>query len=156
MIQPLRCSSWRRTPRRILLHRQQMKSLLTRRKTLVSRSSLGRAASSVNTEKESSIRSLARLSSSSDGGPNGGFYHDQCRDDPVTDFKLWRMIYRTKSRDFPAQHPCEKYRATEKRVFEAMARLDPVYMGRKSKNDIVFQAGDLRRGVAREVIRCRP
>ena len=29
-------------------------------------------------------------------------------------------------------------------MFQSMARLDPVYMGRKSKNDIVFRAGDLR------------
>ena len=54
------------------------------------------------------------------------------------------MIYRTKSREFPPQHPCEKYRANETRVFQAMARLDPVYMSRKSKKDIVFRAGDLR------------
>ena len=84
------------------------------------------------------------LSKQKHGGPHGGFYHDHCRNDPVTSFKLWHTVYRTKSRDFPAQHPCEKYRATEKRVFEAMARMDPVYMGRKSKNDIVFRAGDLR------------
>ena len=84
------------------------------------------------------------LSKQRHGGPHGGFYHDHCRNDPVTSFKLWHMVYRTKSSDFPAQHPCEKYRATERRVFEAMARLDPVYMGRKSKNDIVFRAGDLR------------
>ena len=62
----------------------------------------------------------------------------------MTSFKLWHMVYRTKSSDFPAQHPCEKYRATERRVFEAMARMDPVHMGRKSKNDIVFRASDLR------------
>ena len=84
------------------------------------------------------------LSKQRHGGPHGGFYHDHCRNDPMTSFKLWHMVYRTKSSDFPAQHPCEKYRATERRVFEAMARLDPVYMGRKSKNDIVFRAGDLR------------
>ena len=46
--------------------------------------------------------------------------------------------------DFPPQHPCEKYRANETQVFQAMARLDPVYVGRKSKNDIVSRAGDLR------------
>ena len=85
------------------------------------------------------------LSKQKHGGPHGGFYHDHCRNDPITSFKLWHMRYRTKSRDFPAQHPCEKYRAQERRVFEAMARMDPVYMGRKSKNDIVFRAGDLRR-----------
>ena len=84
------------------------------------------------------------LSKQRHGGPHGGFYHDHCRNDPVTSFKLWHMVYRTKSSDFPAQHPCEKYRATERRVFEAMARMDPVYMGRKSKNDIVLRAGDLR------------
>ena len=84
------------------------------------------------------------LSKQKHGGPHGGFYHDHCRNDPITSFKLWHMCYRTKSRDFPAQHPCEKYRAQERRVFEAMARMDPVYMGRKSKNDIVFRAGDLR------------
>ena len=78
------------------------------------------------------------LSKQKHGGPHGGFYHDHCRNDPITSFKLWHMCYRTKSRDFPAQHPCEKYRAQERRVFEAMARMGPVYMGRKSKNDIVF------------------
>ena len=81
------------------------------------------------------------LSKQRHGGPHGGFYHDHCRNDPVTSFKLWHMVYRTKSSDFPAQHPCEKYRATERRVFD---RMDPVHMGRKSKNDIVFRAVDLR------------
>ena len=71
------------------------------------------------------------LSKQKHGGPHGGFYHDHCHNDPITSFKLWHMIYRTKSRDFPAQHPCEKYRATERRVFKAMARVDPVYVGRK-------------------------
>ena len=69
---------------------------------------------------------------------------EKVRQGVITSFKLWHMCYRTKSRDFPAQHPCEKYRAQERKVFEAMARLDPVYMSRKSKNDIVFRAGDLR------------
>ena len=49
---------------------------------------------------------------------------------------------RTQSADFPAQY--EKYRAAETQVFQSMARLDPVYMGRKSKNDIAFKAGDVR------------
>ena len=84
------------------------------------------------------------LRSQKHGGPHGGFYHDNCRNDPVTAFKLWHMCCRMESRDFPPQHPCEKYRASETKVFQAMARLDPVYMGRKSKNDIVFRAGDLR------------
>ena len=75
---------------------------------------------------------------------HGGFYHDNCRNDPVTSFKLWHMCYRMESNDFPPQHPCEKHRANDTKVFQAMARLDPVYMGRKSKNDIVFRAGDLR------------
>ena len=79
------------------------------------------------------------------GGPHGGFYHDHCRNDPITAFKLWHMSYRMRNNDeFPPQHPCEKYRAHETDVFRAMARLDPVYMGRKSKNEIVFRAGDLR------------
>ena len=72
------------------------------------------------------------LSTQRHGGPHGGFYHDNCRNDPVTAFKLWHMIHRTKGRDFPPQHPCEKYRANETRMFQSMARLDPVYMGRKS------------------------
>ena len=78
------------------------------------------------------------------GGPRAGFYHDNCRNDPVVSFKLWHMCYRTQNANFPAQHPYEKYRANETQVFQAMARLDPVYMGRKSKNDVVFGAGDLR------------
>ena len=84
------------------------------------------------------------LRSQRHGGPYGGFYHDNCRDDPVVSFKLWHMCYRTQSADFPAQHPYEKYRANETQVFQCMAKMDPVYMGRKSKNDIVFMAGDLR------------
>ena len=73
--QPLRCcpmllSCWKRTPRLILVRdgwilSQRMKSLLTRRRTLVSRSSSGRAESSVSTEKKNSIRNFARLSGSS-------------------------------------------------------------------------------------------
>ena len=93
---------------------------------------------------QESCSPIRLLSKQKHGGPHGGFYHDHCRNDAVTDFKLWHMVYRTKSSDFPAQHPCEKYRATERRVFEAMARVDLVYMGRKSKNDIVFRASDLR------------
>ena len=93
---------------------------------------------------QESCSPIRLLSKQKHGGPHGGFYHDHCRNDAVTDFKLWHMVYRTKSSDFPAQHPCEKYRAAERRVFKAMARMDPVYMGRKSKNDIVFRAGDLR------------
>ena len=85
------------------------------------------------------------LRSQKHGGPHGGFYHDNCRNDPITDFKLWHMTYRMGDvRNFPPQHPCEKYRAHETYVFQAMARMDPVYMNRKSKNDIVFRAGDLR------------
>ena len=80
------------------------------------------------------------LRSQRHGGPHGGFYHDNCRDDPVVSFKLWRMCYRTQSANFPAQHPCEKYRANETQVFQRMAKMDPVYMGRKSKNDIVFSS----------------
>ena len=67
-----------------------------------------------------------------------------CRDDPVVSFRLWHVCYRTQNADFPAKHPYEKYRANETQVFQSMARMDPVYMGRKSKNDIVFRAGDLR------------
>ena len=78
------------------------------------------------------------------GGPHDGFYHDNCRDDPVVAFKLWHMCYRTQNADFPAQHPYEKYRANETQVFQFIAKTDPVYMGRVSKNDIVFRAGDLR------------
>ena len=59
-------------------------------------------------------------------------------------FKLWHMYYRTQNRDFPAQHPHEEYRAAEMQVFQSMARLDPVYMGRKSKNETAFRAGDVR------------
>ena len=92
------------------------------------------------------------LSKQKHGGPHGGFYHDHCRNDPITSFELWHMVYRTKSRGFPAQHPCEKYRASERRVFEAMARMDPVHMGRKSKNDIVFRAGDLRSSYDEELL----
>ena len=77
---------------------------------------------------------------------NGGFYHDNCRNDPVLAFKLWHMCYRTQNADFPAKHPYKKYRyrANETQVFQCMANMDPVHMGRKSKNDIVFRAGDLR------------
>ena len=74
-IQLLRCcpmplSCWKRTPRRILLRdgwilSQRMKSLLTRRRTLVSHSSLERAVSSVSTEKENLTRNSARPSGSS-------------------------------------------------------------------------------------------
>ena len=78
------------------------------------------------------------------GGPHGGFYHDNCRDDPVVAFKLWHMCYRTQNADFPAQHPYEKYRANETQAFQRVAKKNPVYMGRKSKNDIVFRAGDFR------------
>ena len=92
------------------------------------------------------------LRSQKHGGPHGGFYHDNCRNDPVTSFKLWHMCYRMESNDSPPQHPCEKYRASETKVFQAMARLDPVYMGRKSKNDIVFRAGDLRRTYDEELL----
>ena len=67
-----------------------------------------------------------------------------CRDDPVVSFKLWHVCYRTQNADFPAKHPYEKYRANETQVFQSMARMDPGYMGRKAKNDIVFRAGDLR------------
>ena len=84
------------------------------------------------------------LRSQRHGGPHGGFYHDNCRNDPVVAFKLWHMCYRTQNADFPAQHLYEKYRANETQVFQRMAKMDPVYMGRKSKNDIVFRAGDLR------------
>ena len=57
-------------PRRILLRdgwilSQRMKSLLTRRRTLVSHSSLERAVSSVSTEKENLTRNSARPSGSS-------------------------------------------------------------------------------------------
>ena len=92
------------------------------------------------------------LRSQRHGGPHGGFYHDNCRDDPVTSFKLWHMCYRMQNAEFPPQHPCEKYRANETQVFQAMARLDPVYMGRKSKNDIVFRAGDLRSTYDKELL----
>ena len=78
------------------------------------------------------------------GGPHVGFYHDNCRDDPVVAFKLWHMCYRTQNAAFPAQRPYEKYRANETQVFQLIAKMGPVYMGRVSKNDIVFRAGDLR------------
>ena len=68
------------------------------------------------------------LRSQRHGGPNGGFYHNDCRNNPVISFKLWHMCYRTQNADFPPQHPCEKYRANETQVFQAMARLDPVYI----------------------------
>ena len=95
------------------------------------------------------------LRSQRHGGPHGGFYHDNCRDDTVVAFKLWHMCYRTyrtQNADFLAQHPYEKYRANETQVFQCMAKMDPVYMGRKSKNDIVFRAGDLRSTYGKELL----
>ena len=57
--------------------------------------------------------------------------------EPAKDLRRTRV-------DFPPQHPYEKYRVNETRIFESMARLDPANMDRKSKNGIVFRAGDLR------------
>ncbi len=80
------------------------------------------------------------------GGDFGGFYHDNCRSNRVTHFKLLHMCYRREEVDGrdTLHHPYEKFRTNEYDTFEAMAKLPPVFEGRKGKNDIAFSAGDIR------------
>ena len=52
------------------------------------------------------------------------------------------MCYRTQNADFPAQHPYEKYKPNETGV--SVHGQDGSGVHGRSKNDIVFRAGDLR------------
>ena len=90
------------------------------------------------TERSSPIFALANQKH----GPATGFYHDNCRQDPVYWFKLQHMIFRDPKTPF--EHPAQKYGCNERTLWNCMKRLDPVYENRVPKGNIIFDAGDFR------------
>ena len=75
-------------------------------------------------------------------GPATGFYHDDGRHDPVYWLKLQHMIFRDPN--VPFIHPTQKYGCTERLLWDCVKKLDPVYMNRAPKGEIIFDAGDVR------------
>ena len=94
-------------------------------------------------------------------GPHGGFYHDHCRNDPITAFKLWHMSYRMRNNDeFPPQHPCEKIPCSRDRCFPCHGSLGsgvhgPQVEERDRPSALVTFAAPMTKKLTGEVVRCR-